>query len=171
MDKRQPGRGRTQARAAKRNLGMLRRAEVNRTKAWRLTWRFLHRPTSPSSTRSVQADNPPWRTARPCIRGVRQHDPGTRGVARRPWRAKLSRRVPAVRSGIVGAVGDGVIDVTLARPIDGLERTGATTNVEARFVAPGAMYRLTTKAKVAAAKGSRITLGQVSKMQRVQRRK
>src|SRR5438552_13418687 len=74
-------------------------------------------------------------------------------------------------TGVVGSVGDGAIDITLARPIDGLERTGATANVEARFVAPGAMYRLTTKAKVAAAKGSRITLGQVSKMQRVQRRK
>src|SRR3954466_1849421 len=74
-------------------------------------------------------------------------------------------------TGIVGAVGDGVIDVTLARPIEGLDRTGATATVEARFVAPGAMYRLTTRAKVAAAKGSRITLGQVSKVERVQRRR
>ena len=74
-------------------------------------------------------------------------------------------------TGVVGSVSEGGIDVTLSRPIDGLERTGATTSVEARFVAPGAMYRLTTKAKAAAAKGTRVTLGRVSKMERVQRRR
>jgi len=74
-------------------------------------------------------------------------------------------------TGIVAAAGEGGIDVTLSRPIDGLERTGATAEVEARFIAPGAMYRLTTKAKVTASKGGRITLGEVSRLERVQRRR
>ena len=42
-------------------------------------------------------------------------------------------------TGIVGAVDDKVIDVTLSRPIDGLVRTGATATVEARFITPSAL--------------------------------
>src|SRR4051812_44836505 len=74
-------------------------------------------------------------------------------------------------TGVVAAAGEGGIDVTMSRPIAGLDRTGATAAVEARFITPGAMYRLSTKAKVSAAKGSRITLGHASKVERVQRRR
>jgi c-di-GMP-binding flagellar brake protein YcgR len=74
-------------------------------------------------------------------------------------------------TGIVGAVSEDGIDVSMSRPIEGLDRIGATTPVEARFVAPAAMYRLTTTAKVSAAKGARITLGHVAKIERVQRRR
>src|SRR5688500_20163753 len=74
-------------------------------------------------------------------------------------------------TGIVGGVNNGAVEITLSRPITGLERTGATTEVEARFVAPSAMYRLVAKAKVAAAKGARIALGPIARIERVQRRR
>lgn len=74
-------------------------------------------------------------------------------------------------TGIVGSVSSGSIDVTLSRAVAGLERTGATAEVEARFVTASAMYRLTTRAKVAAAKGARLSLGPVSSIERVQRRR
>jgi c-di-GMP-binding flagellar brake protein YcgR len=74
-------------------------------------------------------------------------------------------------TGIVGSVSDDGIEVTLSHAIDGLEKTGAAAPVEARFVAPSAMYRLSTKAKVTGGTGTRIALSEASKIERVQRRR
>ena len=74
-------------------------------------------------------------------------------------------------TGIVGSVSEGSIDITLSRSVTGLERTGATASVEARFVTATAMYRLQTRAKVVAAKGARLALGPVTSIERVQRRR
>jgi len=74
-------------------------------------------------------------------------------------------------TGIVGADDDKTIDITLSRPIDGMTRTGATAEVEARFITPSAMYRLRSKAKVSSGKGARISLGRAETLERVQRRR
>ena len=74
-------------------------------------------------------------------------------------------------TGIGGSVSEGGVDITLSHPIDGLDKEGATAPVEARFVAPSAMYRLSTNAKVTGANGTRIALNQVSMIERVQRRR
>jgi hypothetical protein len=74
-------------------------------------------------------------------------------------------------TGIVGSVDDKTIEITLSRPIDGLTRAGATTEVEARFITPSAMYRLVSKAKVHSGKGARLSLGRAGSLERVQRRR
>src|SRR4051812_8107546 len=102
----------------------------------------------------------------------------TGGSMEQQWRPTPGQVVLVVPSGtddrytgIVGSVDDKTIEITLSRPIEGMTKSGATAEVEARFITPSAMYRLSSKAKVHSGKGGRISLGRAETLERVQRRR